>query len=111
MRDDEEMCNFAKFMVVPTIEEERRCLEAFYDATSNDALQFKTCAVCTREKLGSDGEHTTILSDQSVVDVLSGGVAKERVRLGTGIPAGFLVSLLYLVNSHEFFADFEPLII
>ena len=47
----EEDRNFSKFLVIPNEEEEQRCYESFYDATSNDALALQVCPVCAREKL------------------------------------------------------------
>lgn len=58
-------------MVVPSAEEERQCYESFYEATSNKALHLETCPVCARERLASEGERTWILSDPSVVEVLT----------------------------------------
>jgi hypothetical protein len=62
------------------MEEERRCYEAFYDATSNDALSFRTCPICAREKLMKEGEDSTLLSDPSVVDILMPPLPNERLR-------------------------------
>lgn len=66
-------------MALPNEDEERHCYEAFYDATSNDALLLKTCPVCAREKLVKEGEETFLLSDESVIEVLSGTSSNERV--------------------------------
>ena len=63
--------DFSKFMVIPTEEEERDCYESFYDATSNEALTLQTCPICAREKLARDGRRTSLLSDESVVDLLT----------------------------------------
>ena len=68
--DYEEGRDLSKFMMVPSKEEERKCFEAFYDATSNDALQMEICVVCTRKKLAREGERTSILTDQAVAEVL-----------------------------------------
>lgn len=76
------------------MEEERRCYEAFYDATSNVALALRTCPVCAREMLVKDGEVTLILSDPSVVEVLS--VASNN--LGT---EGIAVVLRNLLETSE----------
>ena len=62
--------DFSEFMTLPSDDEERRCYRAFYEATSNEALSFRTCPVCGREKLVRDGERTFLLSDPSIVDVL-----------------------------------------
>ncbi|KAJ3559330.1 hypothetical protein NM688_g415 [Phlebia brevispora] len=37
-----------RFMELPTEEEEKELYQAFYDATSNTALKFGVCAVCTQ---------------------------------------------------------------
>ena len=66
----EECRDFSQFMVVPNGDEERKCFEAFYDATSNDVLRMEICPVCARRKLRSEGERTSLLSNQTVVDVL-----------------------------------------
>jgi hypothetical protein len=58
-------------MALPSAEDERRCYEAFYDATSNAALLLMICPVCAREKLSRDGEYTLLLSDPSIVEILS----------------------------------------
>ena len=67
----EEDRNFAKFLVIPNEEEERRCYESFYDATSNEALALRVCPVCVREKFKKDGEDSWLLSDPSIVEVLT----------------------------------------
>jgi hypothetical protein len=64
-------------MSLPDSVEERLCYEAFYDATSKGSLSFQTCAVCAREKLTRDGERSFLLSDQSVVDVLSASASGD----------------------------------
>jgi hypothetical protein len=58
-------------MALPSAEDERHCYEAFYDATSNAALSMMVCPVCAREKQVRDGEHTLLLSDPSIVKILS----------------------------------------
>ena len=63
--------DFSNFLVVPTAEENHHCYEAFYDTTSNSSLSFRTCPVCAREKLEKEGEDSLILSDPSIVDVLT----------------------------------------
>ena len=78
--------DFSKFMEIPNADEERLCYEAFYDATSNEALLLKTCPVCAREKLAKEGEETLLLSDESVIEVLSNtslndGVGRETMIL------------------------------
>ena len=66
----EEDRDFSKFMVKPNDEEERRCYEAFYDATLNNALRLRTCPICAQEKLVGEGNETSLLSDPSVMEVL-----------------------------------------
>lgn len=66
-------------MVLPDEDEEWLCYEAFYDMTSNEALLLKTCPVCAWEKLVKEGEETFLLSDESVIEVLSGTSSNERV--------------------------------
>lgn len=39
------------FLVPPTEEITKECLQAFYDSTSNNAVQTGVCAVCAREEL------------------------------------------------------------
>ena len=68
---EQEDRDFSKFLTIPTLEEERQCYEAFYDATSNAALMLQTCPVCAREMLAKDGELTLLLSDPSIVEILS----------------------------------------
>ena len=43
---NKERRDFSKFLVIPTEEEECQCYEAFYDATSNEALTLRICPVC-----------------------------------------------------------------
>ena len=59
-------------MSLPSTEEEQSCYEAFYDAMSNEVLDFLTCAVCAQEKMAREGERTMMLSDSSIVEVLTG---------------------------------------
>ena len=66
--------------MVPTVEEEHHCYEAFYDATSNSSLSFQTCPVCAREKLAKEGEDTLLLSDPSIVEVLTTTLTNPNVR-------------------------------
>ena len=61
----------SKFLSLPTVDEERQCYAAFYDATSNNALRLRTCPICGRQRLQKEGDRTTILSDPSVVEVLA----------------------------------------
>ena len=63
--------DFSMFMSLPSAEEERSCYEDFYDATSNEVLVF-LCAVCVQEKMVREGEQTMMLSDSSIVEVLTG---------------------------------------
>ena len=65
-------------MVIPDKDEERRCYEAFYDATSNEALLLKICPVCAREKLVTEGERTSVLSDPSVLEILTTTTGDEE---------------------------------
>jgi hypothetical protein len=67
----EEERDFSKFMALPDVDEERRCYEAFYEATSNDAVSLRTCPVCGREKLAKDGERNVLLSELSVRELLT----------------------------------------
>ena len=69
--------DFSKFMVVPNADEERHCYESFFDATSNEALTLQVCPVCAREKLDRDGEYNSLLSDETVVEVLESGRVGE----------------------------------
>ena len=71
--------DFSKFMEIPNAEEEHHCYECFYKATSNEALLLHTCPVCAREKLARDGQRTSILSDESIVEVLLTTVGNDRV--------------------------------
>ena len=54
--DDKTKQDFSLFMQIPSEEQERRCYEAFYDATSNAALQFDVCPICAQRKLVTYGE-------------------------------------------------------
>ena len=69
--------DFSKFMVVSNADEERHCYESFFDATSNKALTLQVCPVCAREKLDRDGEYNSLLSDETVVEVLESGRVGE----------------------------------
>lgn len=73
----EEERDFSKFLAIPDEEEERRCYETFYDATSNEVLTMRTCPVCAREKFKKDGEDSWSLSNPIVVEVLTGGENRE----------------------------------
>ena len=66
-------------MVVPNADEEQLCYEAFYEATSNEALSLKICPVCAREKLSKEGEQTMLLSDETVIEVLTSSSSNERL--------------------------------
>ena len=57
-------------MDLPNRDEERRCYEAFYDATSNKALTLHICPVCARERLAREGEESLLLSNLSIVELL-----------------------------------------
>lgn len=72
--------DFSNFMTIPTEQEERSCYEAFYNATSNEALLLQTCPICGREKLDREGQRTMILSDETVLEVLTinGGRDEEE---------------------------------
>ena len=65
-------------MVIPDKDEERRCYEAFYDATSNEALLLRICPVCACEKLATEGERTSVLSDPSVLEILTTTTGDEE---------------------------------
>ena len=58
-------------MDLPNRDEERRCYEAFYDATSNEALTLHICPVCVRERLAREGEESLLLSNPSIVELLT----------------------------------------
>ena len=81
-------------MVVPNADEERLCYEAFYEATSNEALSLKTCPVCAREKLSKEGEETMLLSDETVIEVLTSSSSDER-------PGGTTMILQHLLEMNE----------
>jgi hypothetical protein len=68
-RDEER--DFSQFMMLPSMEQEHDCYEAFYDATSNESICFKVCPICAREWLKREGEETSILSDPSIVALLT----------------------------------------
>ena len=67
----EQTRDFSHFLELPDGDEEHRCYEAFYDATSNEALTLCICPVCARERLGRDGEEMLLLSNPSVVELLT----------------------------------------
>ena len=67
----EEGCDYSKFMEIPNDEEEQRCYQAFYDATSNASLCLEVCPVCARERLVREGEVTRLLSDPSIQHILA----------------------------------------
>jgi hypothetical protein len=69
--NEEETCDFSKFMVIPSFEEERQCYEKFYDATSNKALLLRVCPICAWERFPNKGDQTWLLSDPSIVEVLN----------------------------------------
>jgi hypothetical protein len=58
-------------MDLPNHDEEHRCYEAFYDATSNEALTLHICPVCARERLAREGEESLLLSNPSIVELLT----------------------------------------
>jgi uncharacterized protein DUF6570 len=64
--------------VIPSEEEERSCYEAFFRETGNEEVQLKICPICGREKLTRFGRQTSLLSDESVIEVL------EEAGLGNG---------------------------
>ena len=66
--DEQDVSNF---MVVPDTDEECHCFEAFFNATLNDALVLKTCAVCAGEKMKNERDETLLLSDSSVTEILT----------------------------------------
>ena len=72
--------DFSKFMSIPSADEERKCYEAFYDATSNDSLLFLTCPICARKKLVREGDRSMLLSEPSVVEVLTGSTSRPEVK-------------------------------
>ena len=81
-------------MVLPNAEEERLCYESFYERTSNEALILKTCPVCAREKLAKDGEDTMLLSEESVLEVLTSTSSNDRTR-------GEVMVLQHLLERNE----------
>ena len=81
-------------MVLPNAEEERLCYESFYERTSNEALILKTCPVCAREKLAKDGEDTMLLSEESVLEVLTSTSSNNRTR-------GEVMVLQHLLERNE----------
>ena len=81
-------------MVLPNAEEERLCYESFYEGTSNEALSLKTCPVCAREKLAKDGEETMLLSDESVLEVLTSNSSNDTMR-------GEIMVLQHLLERNE----------
>ena len=81
-------------MVLPNAEEERLCYESFYEGTSNEALSLKTCPVCAREKLAKDGEETMLLSDESVLEVLTSNSSNDTTR-------GEIMVLQHLLERNE----------
>lgn len=66
--------DFSRFMVLPSEDEERQSFQAFYDATSNDALLRRVCPICSRERSVKEGERTMLLSDQGVRSILESTV-------------------------------------
>jgi len=54
----EEDVETSSFMLPPSEDVGKRCLEAFIDATSNSALQQKTCASCARLAFASTFGHS-----------------------------------------------------
>jgi hypothetical protein len=58
-------------LVVPNSDEEHQCYEKFYDAASNKALSLRVCPVCAREKLAREGEQSFLLSDPSIMELLT----------------------------------------
>jgi hypothetical protein len=62
--------DFTNFMVVPDINDECHCYEAFYNATSNEALTLKICPVCAGEKMKKEEEEILLLSDPLLTGLL-----------------------------------------
>ena len=62
--------DFSNFMTLPSEDEERQIFQAFFEATSNEALSVQICPVCSRERSAKEGEQTMLLSDQSVSNIL-----------------------------------------
>jgi hypothetical protein len=52
--------NFSMFMEIPNKDQQCQCYKAFYDATSNAALQLQVCPVCAQENLATQGERIVI---------------------------------------------------
>lgn len=54
----------SRFMSLPTEAERKQCYREFYNATSNDAVRMRTCAVCARHQIVNESGLTTLsLSD------------------------------------------------
>jgi hypothetical protein len=70
-------------MVVPDIEDECCCYEAFYNVTLNDALVLKICPVCAGEKMKRKGDEMFLLSNPSIMGLLtcSWGSRPEEKRI------------------------------
>jgi hypothetical protein len=68
--NNETKCNFSKFMAIPNEEQERECYKAFYDATSNAAIQSQVCAICTQEWLSTKEEQASLLLNPSIREIL-----------------------------------------
>jgi hypothetical protein len=56
LENNETEQNFSMFIEIPNKDQQRQCYKAFYDATSNAALQLQVCPVCVQENLATQGE-------------------------------------------------------
>jgi hypothetical protein len=71
------------FMEIPNEDQQCQCYKAFYNATSNAALQLQVCPVCAQENLATQGEQTSLLSNPSVRQILTDPQAMTDRRLET----------------------------
>jgi hypothetical protein len=81
LENNETEQNFSMFIEIPNKDQQRQCYKAFYDATSNAALQLQVCPVCVQENLATQGEWTSLLSDPSVRQILTDSRATTDRRL------------------------------
>ena len=53
--------DISKFMDLPMLDEQKQCIAAFRDATSNHALASVTCVICAREVIRTDAKEYAVL--------------------------------------------------